>query len=153
MEEQLFESNSSDQYLLSIICGLIALACAGFIFYLSRQPQKRETPIYQLLLGFGIMIALGTAFFSWLSTTKLDTVKITAQGIELPEGKVKWNKIDRAYLHFDQQLQPFSGLPKGDTTRFLMIIERGSGKTHVLSEEDYEIEKIGEAIREKMDEG
>ena len=148
---QTFLPTQSANYTLVWICVLIVLLCTVVAYFQykktssGKRTSSRMQPLLFLLFGFLALIAAGTGFFSWWTTVKTPAVVISETNLETGFGKAEWKDIGRFYIHFDRQLHPMSGIPVGDTTRLLTIIEK-SGKTHVLSEENYDIDAIGKAL-------
>lgn len=152
-----FEPENSSNYILAISCSIIAIASIiGLVIYNRKQQKtserkvssdaRRFQPLISLGLFFLFLICLTTAFFSWLTTQKITKVTITDTFIETPYGKTDWDNIQRIYIHEDQKVAPFSGRSVGEKTKILMIIEI-EGKTHALSELNYDLNEIGKAIK------
>jgi len=155
----IYEPVNTSNYTLAIICLVLALAAIGALVYMNLQPvksvdakspngvNKKFKPLFSLLLFFTFLICISTAFFSWLTTTKVTAVNINEEFIETPYGKIDWKDIDRIYVHEDDNSSPFSNRDQGDPTKFLMIIEV-NGKTHALSEESYDLKAMGKEIKQ-----
>lgn len=140
-----FEPIRSGNYNVVIISLIIAaIALAFFIFNLKKGfsiRQKGYQQLFSLLAFFVIIIAAATAFFSFWAAQKLTPVKVFAQSIETAFGKVKFEDIQKIYVHDDQQRSRLTGAPEGAIIRIL-IIEESDRKTHVLSEENYNIDSL-----------
>ncbi len=160
---QVFEPINSDSYTLAIICTFFAIASIIALVFYNRKPPtsqlkdqpdsnkpyapNRYKPLVSMALFFVFLICISTAFFSWLQTTKMTPVTINEQYVETNFGKVDWENIQNIYVHEDKQIAPFSGKRVGRATKILMIIEIG-GKTHALSEDNYNIKAMGKMITE-----
>jgi len=158
----IFEPVNESNYTLATVCLLLAIASIIALVFYNRKPQKVEAvidektaiankykPLFSMGLFFVFLLCISTAFFSWLAAKKTTKVIVSEQFIETPFGKVDWGQIQRIYVHEDQRVAPFSGREVGEVTKILTIIEI-SGKTHALSEENYDINAIGKAIKERQ---
>jgi len=152
-----FEPVNSSNSTLAIFCAVLAICAIALLIYYNRKQaekastevtenQKRLKPLLSLGLFFVFLISSTTAFFSWWATKKVSSVKVTTEYIETAYGKTNWENIQRIYVHEDQKVAPFSGKSVGEVTKILMIIEL-DGKTHALSELDYDLNAIGKAIK------
>lgn len=154
-----FEPINTSNYVLAITCSVIGLGSMALLVFYNLKPQKsqpagtaahernRFKPLLSMGLFFTFLIAITTAFFSWWATQRILPVTIDEQYIETAFGKVSWDKIQRIYVHEDQQIAPFSGREVGKVTKILMIIEV-DGKTHALSEDNYDLNAMGKAIKQ-----
>jgi hypothetical protein len=166
-----FEPINTGNYILAIVCAMIAIASIITLVFYNRKPSKSKTqnasdtsttfqsnkfkPLASLGLFFVFLICISTAFFSWLTTTRVTTVTINENYIETNFGKVKWGNIQNIYVHDDKMVAPFSGQEVGKATKILMIVEM-NGKTHALSELNYDIREMGRTIqrmRKEIEEG
>ena len=163
-----FEPINTANYNLAIVSAIIAIASiiALIVFNLKQNkslpqdsavsqipPQTNKfKPLASLGLFFVFLIGSSTAFFSWLTTTKMTTVTINEAYIETNFGKVEWDDVQNIYIHDDKKIAPFSGKRVGKTTKILMIVEMG-GKTHALSELNYNIAEMGKTIKEIRESG
>jgi len=165
----IFEPVSDSNHTLSIVCAVIAIASIIALVYFNRKPQKAKAkiingqpnyddyqpdrfgPLRSLGFFFIFLICITTAFFSWWATLKTTPVTITDEYIETNYGKVEWSDVQRIYVHEDQKVAPFSGKEVGEVTKILTIIEI-SGKTHALSEKNYDINAMGKEINRRMKE-
>jgi hypothetical protein len=155
-----FEPINSGNYTLAIICAVIAITSIITLILYNKKPQPKPSfedtsdyqpnrfkPLASLGLFFIFLICITTAFFSWLTTTKVTTVTINKDFIETNFGKVNWSNIQNIYVHEDRTVAPFSGQEVGKTTKILMIVEMG-GKTHALSELNYDIKEMSKTIQQ-----
>ena len=147
MEEPIavFDPTRSGNYNIVIISlSIAAIALAFFIYNFKKDvasSKKGYQQLFSLLAFFVIIIAAVTAFFSFWAAQKFTPVKVYTQSIETAFGKVDLKDIQNIYIHKDQQQAPLTGTPKGEITRIL-IIEEFDRKTHVLSEENYDIDSL-----------
>ncbi len=141
----IFEPERTGNYTATIISIAIAiLALAFLVFFIKKEFSFRQRAYRQLLslLSFFVMIiALVTAFFSFWAAQKFTPVKVFQHGIVTSFGKADLKNIAKVYVHEDRQRSRLSGAPEGKAIRML-IIEETDQKTHVLSEENYNIDSI-----------
>lgn len=140
-----FEPIRSGNYSAVVISVIIAGIALVFLIFNKKKEgfirQKGYQQMFSLLTFFVIIIATATAFFSFWAAQKLTPVKIFANSIETAFGKVDFEDIHKIYIHDDQQRSRLSGVPEGAIIR-LLIIEESDRKTHVLSEENYNIDSL-----------
>ena len=134
-----FEPVNTSNFTLAITCALIAIGTLAFLFYSFKKDKNKDksspvnkfSPVISLLVFIVFLLSVSTAFFSWLTTTKISTVTINEEYIETDWGKVTWDNVDRIYIHEDKQISPFTGREYGDIIKFLMIVET-NGKTRFI---------------------
>jgi hypothetical protein len=134
---------------------LLAIVLGIALWWYNRKklayPKRKQQQMLTMLGAFFILIALGSAFFSWLTMTKIKTVTISEEAIVTPYGKAQIDNIRNAYFYLDKQSSRFSKEMVLDTVRFLIIEEYGRNKkTHALSEENYDIVEIRKILMEKI---
>ena len=135
-----------------LFLGIALITAIGLGLYNRKKlayPKRKQQQMISMLGFFVILIAAGSAFFSWLTTTKIKTVTISEESIETPYGTAAIDNIRKTYFYMDQQTSRFSSNMVLDTTRFLIIEEYGK-KTHALSEENYDIRKIRSVLLDLM---
>jgi hypothetical protein len=136
----------------------ITLAALGALIWLIRgwKPQGRAKafrPLAQLLVFIVILLAGGTALFSGWASLKLIPVTVSEEGVVTSFGEAKFANIRQIYMHKDQEKSLINPALTVRTT-MMLIIEEKDGKTHVLSEKNYELGPILKAIdmqRKKKD--
>ena len=152
MEEALytFTPDNSASAQTAWFAAVIALgALAGMAAMLKKKAQGRNHNLNMLaamLLFFVLLISSGTAFFSWWKIQKSGPVAVYADAVETPYGRAAFSTVKDAYIHVDNQPSLISPGRNVRTTKMLVIEER-SGKTHVMSEEDYPIKEMLPAIK------
>lgn len=142
-----------DQQMVAFL--LLAIGLSIALWWYNRKkleyPKRKQQQMLTMLGAFIVLISLGSAFFSWLTTQKIKTVTIDKEAIVTPYGKAEIDKIRTAYFYMDKQSSRFSQEMVLDTVRFLIIEEFGRNKkTHALSEENYDIVEIRKILMEKM---
>lgn len=125
-------------------------ALATVLLLRKAKGTRRQTFIILALLSFIVcLIAGGTALFSKLTTYKLGPVTLTDTYLKTPYGQTDLDQIANAYIEKDQKRHLISPDRTTGGIRLLIILEQG-GRTHVLSEENYPIEQILQAMRERI---
>lgn len=148
-----FEPNISglDTTTLWSILGLVVamgIMLWGLVPGLKGIP-KTYKPLVSLLGFIGVLVAAITLFFSSWAGHKIGPVQIDQMSIETPYGKANYRDIRRIYLEKDQGQGVFPARNSESATQ-LLIIEEITGKTHVLSSENYPVMEIITAIRDQM---
>lgn len=151
MQEVFQPTHQEDQLVLYIGLILAIMGIVGLVWSLRKKPTtadgRNRNLLVAMLLFFLATISAGTAFFSWLSMHKTGPVTITADAIETPYGKVAFTAIRNAEIIADQPVRLIPSNNNRGTVK-LLVIEEQSGKAHVLSEENYDIQRIFGALRE-----
>lgn len=149
-----FEAVHDSNHLSFLIALLFAIIALGGLIALLRRKVARENHNRNMLLAlltfFVFLIAASTAFFSWLAAKKIGTVAIYPDAIETSYGRAAFEHIRNAGFKDDKQPSLINPNISRKTTK-LLIIEESDGKTHVLSEENYEIPKIWNKLKEAME--
>lgn len=152
--QEVFQPTHQEDQLTLYIGILLAVAGAVGLFLSLRKKATgeahRRNMLVAMLLFFLTIISSGTAFFSWWSIRKIGPVRITDDAITTPYGKAIFRDIRKAEIIADQ---PVRLIPSNNNQAVvkLLVIEEQSGKTHVLSEENYDIQRIFGALREAME--
>lgn len=136
-------------FLLSLAAAAAGLL--GMIGVLWRKPPRErhnQNMLIAMLLFFVFIIGASTAFFTWLRQQQLKPVNIYTDRIETPFGEAPFQRIRNAKIMAHSEGSPL-GAYNRNQTRLLTIIER-DGKTHVMSESDYPIERILNQLREAV---
>jgi hypothetical protein len=132
---------------------LIAVGCLAGAWFILRSPGRGETRNYRMLgamlLFFGFLIGAVMTIFSWWSTQKLSVVRIYADRIETPYGSASFDRIKNAAIETERERSFVNPNLTTDSFR-LLIIEETDGKTHVLSEENYDLPAIMQRLREEI---
>ena len=149
MQEIFQPTHQEDQLVLYIALALAVVGAIGMVMTLRRKVERskhNQNMLIAMLLFFLMIISAGTALFSWLSMHKTGPVTIYADAIETPYGKTTFGNIKSAEIIIDQAV---GLLPTGGNRRTvkLLLIEERSGKAHVLSEKNYDIQRIFGALR------
>jgi hypothetical protein len=149
MQEVFQPIHQEDQIVLYIALVLAIVGAIGMVITLRRKVERskhNQNMLIAMLLFFLMTISTGTALFSWLSMRKTGPVTISADAIETPYGKATFENIKQAKIINDQAV---GLLPTGGNSRTvkLLLIEERSGKAHILSEKNYDIQRIFGALR------
>ena len=153
MQEVFQPTHQEDQVVLWIAIMLAIVGVVGLVFALRRKSttadERNRNMLLAMLLFFLATISAGTALFSWLSMRKTGPVTITADAIETPYGKVDFKSIKNAEIITDQPVRLLPSNSQRGAVKLLLIEER-SGKAHIMSEENYDIQRIFGALREAI---
>ena len=126
----------------------LIFAIFGFILVIFAQKNRTiATPrrhLLQMLGGFVGVIALCTAVLQWATNKRLIPVEIKSDSITTSFGTAMFRDIEEVKMFPNVQMTALTNSPK-DTVFQMLIIEQ-NGKTHVLSEQDYPIQTISEAL-------
>ena len=150
---QTFEANNFTMSTNAWIALVLAIAGLLGTFYFLKQGTGKKRNLYivgAMLCFFVFTIAVGTSFFSWLTTRKISAVVISPDQIETGYGKAAIDNIRRIYFHNEVDQSILNPSLEKQNSRFLIIEER-SGKTHALSAENYDIGKIYGVLKKKID--
>ncbi len=133
--------------------GIITIILLLSLIIGSRVKPKYEHRHYKnmflMLLFFGTLISGGATFFTWLTTVKLTPVVMRVQDMDTPYGTVDYTDIRNAYYYQDKQTGKYAKEKVIRETQFL-IIDEINKKSHALSEENYEIDKIFSLLEKQV---
>lgn len=149
--QEVFQPTHQENQMVLYLAIIIAIA-AGIGLFLSLRRKatgeaRTRNMILAMLLFFAMTISGGTALFSWLTMHKIGPVTITADAIETPYGRIPFGEIRKAEIIADQPVRLLPSSNNRSTVK-LLVIEESSGKAHVMSEENYDIQRIFGALRE-----
>lgn len=152
MENKTFVA--TDTMSVTLLTALVsAVVLAGVLFYLykirNRPENKRLRQIGAMLIFYGVLIALGTAVFSFWNKQKIIPLVFTEQSVQTPYGELNYLNIRDARIRTETQTSLANpNLIRGKTD--LLVIIETSGKTHVLSAENYDIRAVLGELRKRM---
>lgn len=152
MQEIFQPTHQEDQFVLYLAIVLALTGLAGLVVTLRKKGSgdaHNRNMLVAMLLFFLTIISTGTALFSWLSMRKTGPVTITDSAIETPYGKVEFKDVRNAEIIVDRPVRLLPTNSDRGTVK-LLIIEERSGKAHVMSEENYDIQRIFGTLREAM---
>ncbi len=115
----------------------------------TNYEQRHYKNMIMMLIFFGALISAGATFFSWLTTVKLTPIVMRAQDMDTPYGTVDYTDIRNAYYFQDKQTAKYAADKVIKETQFL-IIDEINRKSHALSEENYEIDKIFSILEKQV---
>jgi len=133
---------------LTIVFLSLTFLLAVLLYFQNKKKvpyyEKKRKRLYSMLLFFGILIFGTTGLLNFANSLNLKTVKFYSDNIETPQGRIKYDDIQSAYIYVDKPftLTQNSQNPSSTKKRRLLIIEEYSKKTHVLSEENYQVDEI-----------
>jgi len=115
---------------------------------LSYDQRKRKGMINLVLLT-GVLIAGAATFLNWWNYKGIKQITIKENSISLPNSDVDLKKIKKVYV---KVYKPMTiGKPVPDSIakyeRSLILEEIGKTQPHILSEDDYPIDEIFQAVK------
>ena len=146
-EPYLYGINTLTFIFLSLTLLLIIL-----LFFQNKKKvpyfEKKRKRMYSMLIFFGILICGTTGLLNLVNSFNLKTVKFYSNSIETPQGKINYDDIQSSYIYVDKPLLMSQNNQQASSPKQnrILIIEEYSRKTHVLSEENYQIEEILESL-------
>jgi hypothetical protein len=156
MEEPIanFSPQLGDQHAQLLIGAILALLALAGATALLRRPGRREVyrrrTLSAMLLFFVFLLAAGTVGFSWLTMRKIGPVRIYADAVRTPYGLAVFENIRNAAIQTEQDRSRVNPTFVRKEYRFL-VIEEYSGKTHVLSEENFDLPQVLNALRQAVE--
>lgn len=148
MRELTFEAYSQSELLTLILGAAVALfAGLAMAWLLKRKKGDRNRRLTgAMVLFFVFILGLGTAIFSQWNLKKLSPVRLLEKEIQTPYGSMLYAEITDAYLTTDRPMAPTLGRKE---QKNLLVIE-GRDRVHVLSEANFQVEEIFEALKTRM---
>ncbi len=137
----------------------LGLAIAGFIVFvvgvawLFRSKFSYENRNYKLLLsmllGFGSLIALGTALFTGWAIFKTGDVNIYSNALSIGNQTIAFDQIRDARM---EDIRRTSFVNPGITSSAtqILLIETTDGKGYALSEKNYDIRAVLDKLRQAI---
>ncbi|HMQ64107.1 MAG TPA: hypothetical protein PKE06_25710 [Flavilitoribacter sp.] len=156
MKEPIFTAQpiqSADQWSFWIAAAVAVMALLAMWKTLNGGfgLERNRAKVISMLLFFAFMIAASTAFFSFWSMRKTGPVRIYADAIETPYGKVAFEDIADARIETIRRpslVDPAQN--RGKNVKALVIEERNR-KIHYLSEKNYNINEIMSRLKAAVD--
>ena len=147
---QPYLSDSQATFWTGLLTALFSLAGTFMLLKRKSNPENRNfQQLGAMLLFFCFMIGAGMAFFSWWAKRKTGPVRIFTYAIETPYGLATFKNIKNAYMK-EETRKSFIN-PNITTGSYkLLIIEEIDGKTHVLTEGNYDLEEIMKKLKESV---
>lgn len=145
--DQVFEPDYAgvDRNIMAGALALVVLVASLLIIYLNKQIDRNYRGLGLMLLGFFAMIALGVITFSAWTLARLTPVTVTTVAFESPYGTIPIEEIRRTYIQLDQ---PGKGLLQvtAEPGVHYLVVEPIDGVNHILSEVNYPISEIKDAL-------
>lgn len=131
--------------------GISLLFLLGLLWTFSGKSdlKKYKAPV-QMLLGFGMLLSLGTAYMLWLTSDQISPVHLTTDHISFRDNKIPYKRISGAYIHEEKSTSPLDPTLIRDTSYF-MVLEEVGGRTHVFPKEHYNILDLVKEVRARME--
>jgi len=144
--------NSGGQAIFYVSIILSVAGLAGCIWILKRGGERtsyNRRMLISMLLFFVFIIGASTAFFSGLNLKRTGTITIYESAIATAQSTILFNDIKNARMIVDKEPSLINPSRSVRNTK-LLLIEARDGTTIVLSEEDYEVEKILARLKNVM---
>ena len=152
MDEKIFTAVDTHSSVLwtAVAAALILCAVLAYLYKIKDvKNNKRLRQIGAMLVFYGVLIAACTAVFSyWTGVKNIDLV-FKETSVETPYGELKYNTVRDARIRTETQTSLANPNLVRGTTQMLVIVET-SGKTHVLSEENYDIRAVLGELRKRI---
>jgi hypothetical protein len=100
-----------------------------------------------MVLAFIGLTAFGAAAFKIASISKLKPVKIFADAIETPYGRLPFSDLEDASVQPYFRFKPMQPGTPTDSTRYLSLFKRNNQEPDILSEGDYPIDSIFDSLQ------
>lgn len=156
MEELLytFEADRS-QEIAQLIWAIVAtVAFLAVLIYLKKKPLSEDKKHLEktgiMLMGFGLIISIGSIFGIAWRLQRLGPVEIYKNRFVSSYGEVSYDELKNVYIHTGHDRSLVSPSIELDTTRLAYFEER-KGRAYVFSDEHYDVEGIVRAVRPIMD--
>lgn len=152
MENKIFVAADvmSDTIIISLILVVLLSLFLGYLYKIRDKPEnKRLRQIGAMLIFYGVLMSAGTAVFSFWQNKKIIDLEFTEKSVETPYGELRYNNIRDARIRTETQASFANPNMVRSRVELLMIIE-ATGKTHVLSEENYDIRSVLGELRKRM---
>lgn len=151
----------------------IAVILSAILVYLYKIKDKKENKILRqvgaMLVFYGVLMSIGTAIFSYWNNAKAIDLVFKETSVETAYGTLNYNNIRDARIRVEGQTalgallgnttqnNPSAGgssarrpsSSRGGSTRLLVVVET-SGKTHVFSEDNYDIRAVLGEFRKRI---
>ena len=134
-----------------VMLGVAVLFLGGMIALVQRRPaagDHNRQMLLSMLLFFGMLIAGATAALDYWNASRIATVRLLPERLETGYGTVRYDQVKQFFIKSEQNYALF-GVKKGSPVK-LLVIEEKTGKTHVLSEVNYDVLAIARALDERI---
>lgn len=146
----IFEATATKEWTTLIIAIVATVIAAGVLIYLKRSSVNYDRRHYrqlgQMLMGFVLIISIGSIFGGIFNLSRLKNVKIYEDKVETGYGNVPFSDLKYVYLQKNNAKSFISPSIELDTT-YLAYFEEKNGRSYVLSDEHYDVEKLVKALR------
>jgi len=139
--------NSSFMLWGTIVAGLLFFGLCAWLLFKKEEGQKRQLNIILAMLFFFFgMISLGTSFFTFWTQQKTGPVIVFTDAVETVYGRVSFDQLKNASITTMGNQSRINPQQQRGGSR-LLLLEEDNGKAHVLSEDNYDIQQIYNAIK------
>jgi glucan phosphoethanolaminetransferase (alkaline phosphatase superfamily) len=152
MENKIFEAVNvmSETITISLVLIVVLSLILAYLYKIKDKPEnKRLRQIGAMLIFYGVLMSAGTAIFGFWQSKKIIDLEFTEKSVETPYGELKYNNVRDARIRTETQASFANPNMVRSRVELLMIIE-ATGKTHILSEENYDIRSVLGELRKRM---
>jgi hypothetical protein len=130
-----------------VVTAIATLLLLGFLYFFRKKStlDVSRKGVIIMMLAFLTLISGGTALFRFISLWRLQTVEIYQNRIVTPYGTAPMTNIRDYYVKLETHYKPMQANVVQDSARYFFLIEKND-KTHVLSEGDYRVYDILDAM-------
>ncbi len=143
------QSFTNAYFVIPIVIATICFANILFFRQYKRLDSMRRNVVIMVFTFIGLT-ALGAGVFKFASMKKLTPIKIYADAIETPYGKIPFSDLKDASVQPYMKYKPMQAGTVTDSTRYLFLFKQSQDLPDVISEGDYKIDSIFDALRQTL---
>ncbi len=145
--------NQSFGNLYIVLPTLFALCCAAAVVWARGRKSLDSIRRNMLVMVFTFMglTAAGMATLKVVSIFRLKPVRIFADAIETPYGRLPFSELRDAEVQPFFRFKPMQPGAPTDSTRYLSLFKTGNREPDILSEGDYRVDSIFDALKIVID--
>jgi hypothetical protein len=143
------QSLTNSYFVLPIVIATICFANILFFWQYKRLDSMRRNVVIMVFTFIGLT-ALGAGVFKFASMQKLTPIKIYADAIETPYGKIPFADLKDASVQPYIKFKPMQSGTPADSSRYLFLFKHSQNLPDVISEGDYKIDSIFDALRQTL---
>lgn len=143
------QSFTNSYFVIPIVVATICFANILFFKQFKRLDTMRRN-VLMMVFAFIGLTALGAGIFKFASMQKLTPIKIYADAIETPYGKIPFSDLKDASVQPYMKYKPMQAGVPVDSTRYLFLFKNSQNLPDVISDGDYKIDSIFDALRQTL---
>ncbi len=129
---------------------IVILIAGALLFLLMTKRILAESATYRqmfsMLAGVAIIVAFSVGLMAQLARQSPGVIRVDDRGIESNFGLLRYSNLKKVELQRQPKGSRYLPRLRKDSISVL-VLERLSGPHYVLTENEYEVEKIMEALR------